>query len=112
MLIIHYEHQKNQFLLINMVALLIHSLFWSLAEDQSQICVIGAEGLFSVKHSLPFFPPSIICASITEDESCSLKIPLNSSRRYPRQITFGVYIVLRVRGPTRGSEHLRPLMQL
>lgn len=53
-----------------------------------------------------------MCASITEDESCSLKMHLNSSRRYLWQISFGVYIVLSVQGATQGSERLAPLMRL
>lgn len=71
-----------------------HNLFSSLAKDHRQICVIGAGELFSVKCSLLF--PSIICTPITEDESCSLKMPWNSSWRYRWQITFGVYIVLSI----------------
>lgn len=47
---------------------------------------------------------SILCASITEDESCSLKVPENSSGRYVRQIRFGVHIVLRVQVAAGGSE--------
>lgn len=61
MLIIHYKHQKYQFSLIkNLPGWPKHRLFSSLAKDYRQICVIGAEELFSLLFSPQLYAPPLL----------------------------------------------------